>query len=431
MRKFAATTVAAVLLAAAQTTPAHAAPPAAPSDVQVSWADAASGLIRVKWTDDGAANKVRLEYQKAWFPPDWLAVAGNELSHHWSVQGGQLARIAVLTTDATGDSVPAYSRWFDTDGPGAPKLTSATPQADGSLKFTWTNTPAPKDSTPNDPLDLPAGTVGAVGPKIWAPGDAKLEFFKHPLGTTAAVIPSRPRPYPAWVVETNEWTSAASGETDFLPMKLSVTGVPAYGVFGKPMTISGTAGADTCIWPDDGPCALWQGSGLPLTMQTRASASKPWEYAGRFTSYPFGFQAGTVAVGGREYRFYVPTWQSSYGNGDGMVSLQAISGSRYIPTLADFAVAGFNVRTAQVGQMVKLTVDVKPGGTVKGALQRWDGKYWRSVLTVPVVKGKATMSIRAAGRGTTTQYRVAVPGMTYYGLPIQTTGSRAFTLTVR
>jgi hypothetical protein len=41
------------------------------------------------------------------------------------------------------------------------------------------------------------------------------------------------------------------------------------------------------------------------------------------------------------------------------------------------------------------------------------------------------MSIRAAGRGTTTQYRVAVPGMTYYGLPIQTTGSRAFTLAVR
>jgi hypothetical protein len=41
------------------------------------------------------------------------------------------------------------------------------------------------------------------------------------------------------------------------------------------------------------------------------------------------------------------------------------------------------------------------------------------------------MYVRAAGRGTTTQYRVAVLGMTYYGLPIQTTGSRSFTLTVR
>ena len=67
----------------------------------------------------------------------------------------------------------------------------------------------------------------------------------------------------------------------------------------------------------------------------------------------------------------------------------------------------------------------------QGALQRWDGKYWRSVLTVPITKGKATMSVRAAGRGTTTTYRIAVPGMSYYGLPIQTIGSRAFKLTVR
>jgi hypothetical protein len=81
--------------------------------------------------------------------------------------------------------------------------------------------------------------------------------------------------------------------------------------------------------------------------------------------------------------------------------------------------------------MVKLTVGVRPAGTVKGALQRWDGKYWRSVLAVPVTKGKAVMYVRAAGRGTKTYYRVAVPKMSYYGLPIETTGSRSFTLVVR
>jgi hypothetical protein len=53
------------------------------------------------------------------------------------------------------------------------------------------------------------------------------------------------------------------------------------------------------------------------------------------------------------------------------------------------------------------------------------------VLTVPITKGKGVLYVRAAGRGTTTTYRIAVPGMTYYGLPIQTTGSRAFKLTVR
>jgi hypothetical protein len=50
---------------------------------------------------------------------------------------------------------------------------------------------------------------------------------------------------------------------------------------------------------------------------------------------------------------------------------------------------------------------------------------------VPIAKGKAVRYVRAAGRGTTTYYRVAVPQMTYYGLPIVSTGSKAFTLTVR
>ncbi|WP_329484022.1 hypothetical protein OG555_17835 [Kribbella sp. NBC_01484] len=105
--------------------------------------------------------------------------------------------------------------------------------------------------------------------------------------------------------------------------------------------------------------------------------------------------------------------------------------ARSSKTLAKFDVAGFNLTSAQVGQMVKLTVGVRPAGTVKGALQRWDGKYWRSVLAVPVTKGKAVMYVRAAGRGTKTYYRVAVPKMSYYGLPIETTGSRSFTLAVR
>lgn len=76
--------------------------------------------------------------------------------------------------------------------------------------------------------------------------------------------------------------------------------------------------------------------------------------------------------------------------------------ARSSKTLAKFDVAGFNLTSAQVGQMVKLTVGVRPAGTVKGALQRWDGKYWRSVLAVPVTKGKAVMYVRGVGRRRTT-----------------------------
>ncbi|GAA2831248.1 hypothetical protein [Kribbella solani] len=426
MRKTLIATAALALLAGTQV-PAWAATPTSPADVRVSWSDAASRLMRVTWTDDGAANKLRIEYQGSTVVGDWLTTTDNDFNHRWSVQTGKIARIAVVSTSTTGDSTPAYSPWFDTNVPAAPKLIAAVPQTDGSLRLSWSNSPLPADTTPNDPLDAPASSLG-VGAKIWSILDDKEEYFPYKAGTTTAVVPARRHPQYTWVLATNEWGSAPSMRIDYTDMKFALSGVPRFGVFGKPMTISGLAGGLDCQF--GGKCRIYPGSGVPLTMQTRASASKPWAYAGRYTSYDLvGFQAESVAVGGREYRFYAPSWKDA--NGDLIVTAQAISESRYIPTLANFAVVGFNVRTAQVGQLVKLTVDVRPGGTVKGALQRWDGKYWRSVLTVPITKGKAVMYVRAAGRGTTTSYRVAVPGMTYYGLPIQTTGSRSFTLSVR
>ena len=420
MRRTVATAAAVVLLAAAQTTAAHAAP-AAPTDVQVGWNDADLHVMRTSWSGGDADSKVRIEYQDGSGPTEWFAASGNEFFRHWAVQYGKVARVAVVTTGTTGDSAPAYSPWFDTNLAGAPKLTTAVPQADGSLRLTWTNTAAPADTTPGDPLDLPPSQAGKVRLQVWTSPNGDLEFFPYALGTTSAVVPPRQHPQFTRVLATNEWGSAASTEIHYDDMKLFVTKASAYGVFGKPMAIRGMAGAAETSGPD-----LYTGSNIQVTMQTRANASKPWAYAGRYESNPHGFLVEPVAAGGREYRFYVPAWRD-----DMVVTGQVISASRYIPTLANFAVAGFNVTSAQVGQMVKLTVDVRPGGTVRGALQRWDGKYWRSVLAVPVTKGKAVMYVRAAGRGTTTTYRVAVPGMTYYGLPIQTTGSRAFTLAVR
>jgi hypothetical protein len=432
MRRTIATAVAAVLLAATQTSTAHAAAPAAPTDLQVSWSDAARTQVRLTWTDAGARNRFRIEYQDlsmVHYLPLTAVGEPNDVVRTLAPLANRVARISVTSIGEDGvESARAYSPWFDTNLHGAPNVTAAVPQADGSLRLTWTNSADPADTTPGDPLDLPAGAVGAVGARIWRLQDDKQEWFPYPLGTTTAVVPPRTRPLNVQVSATNEWGSAGAAQIEYTDMKIPLKAGPAYGVFGKPMTIAGIAGALLCDNP--GACGagrLFGGAGVPVTMQTRANAAKAWEHAGRYTSYDrVGFQAQPVAVGGREYRFYAPAWK-----GYSIVTGMAISGTKYIPTLADFAVAGFNVTSAQVGQMVKLTVDVRPGGTVKGALQRWDGKYWRSVLTVPVTKGKAVMYVRAAGRGTTTTYRVAVPGMTYYGLPIQTTGSRSFTLTVR
>ncbi|WP_026163714.1 hypothetical protein, partial [Kribbella catacumbae] len=59
-----------------------------------------------------------------------------------------------------------------------------------------------------------------------------------------------------------------------------------------------------------------------------------------------------------------------------------------------------------------------PAGTVKAGLQWYDGKAWRHSTYIPLTKGKGTFSFKAAGRGTTRYWRVAVPKMSYYGKPI-------------
>ena len=201
--------------------------------------------------------------------------------------------------------------------------------------------------------------------------------------------------------------------------------VPAQGSFGDYLGIESRLDMYKCS------CAEHRTSGIPVDLQARPTAITTWKTVGRFTGdtvAPFSTPIGSV--GGRQFRLYVPATKR-VDQLEIVLTPASSTSARSSKTLAKFDVAGFNMTSAQVGQMVKLTVNVRPTGTVKGALQRWDGKYWRSVLAVPITKGKAVMYVRAAGRGTKTYYRVAVPGMSYCGLPIETTGSRSFTLTVR
>ncbi|MEU4395127.1 hypothetical protein [Kribbella sp. NPDC023855] len=52
-------------------------------------------------------------------------------------------------------------------------------------------------------------------------------------------------------------------------------------------------------------------------------------------------------------------------------------------------------------------------------------------MDIALVNGKGTVSFKASGRGTTKNWRIAVPAMTYNGLPIAATVSRTFPLSVR
>jgi hypothetical protein len=106
-----------------------------------------------------------------------------------------------------------------------------------------------------------------------------------------------------------------------------------------------------------------------VDLQARPTATTTWKTVGRFTGdtvAPFSTAIGSV--GGRQSRLYVPATKR-VDQLEIVLTPASSTSARSSKTLAKFDVAGFNVASAQVGQMVKLTVDVRPGGTVKGALQ--------------------------------------------------------------
>jgi hypothetical protein len=401
----------------------------------VSWVDAAAGLMKTSWTDTGEANKLLIEYKDG----TTAAWATRKASLPNEVIGGQpvvnkVARIRVVSVDSAGvEGAAAVSPWFDTNLLGQPTVTAATTVTGGSLRLTWKRTTV-ADSTPKDPLDLAPGPE-KVALKTGQPWyESPEEVFPLPAGASTGVVPARAVPYPVFVQLQNEWGSAWSKRIVAADMKLFLRKVPAFGQYGRPLTIVGQAGEDSCL--SEGPCTLWQDKGIPVTMQTRASKTKPWQYAGRYTAYAdtiyenFGFETTAAAVGGREYRFYVAPWSYRYRD-DWDVTWAVSTSPRYIPTQAYYRVVGFNTFTAKVGEVVKATVDVQPAGTVKADLQWYDGKAWRHSAYIPLTKGKGTLNLKASGRGTTRSWRVVVPKMTMNGLPIVATASRTFKLTVR
>ncbi|MDX2971624.1 hypothetical protein [Kribbella solani] len=388
MRKLVATTSAVLLLAGTQAisaSAATAAAPAAPTDVKIAWTD--SGKLRISWQDSGEQNYIRAEY------PD---------------------RNQVMLLDLT-----------TADEPNELVIPGAMLDED-RVRVTVTSRGA--DTTPGDPLDRPDSDEWL---KATVQSGEKTQVIPLPPGTSQAILPAVSRPASIRLSTGNEWGTTGKRVDEPTARNVVVgnltarTTVPAQMTFGTYVPITTSLDEYWCI------CAEQADYGIPVWLQARANSSTAWRTVGKYTgSTTRPFSTRITSVGGRQFRIWVPARKG--------ISQQAISltpasstSARSSSTLAQFRTAGFDVASARAGQLVKLTVDVRPGGTVKGALQRWDGKSWRSVLTVPITKGKATMYVRAAGRGTTTYYRVAVPAMTYYGLPIATTGSKSFKLAVR
>ncbi len=428
MRKPLAVVTAALIVLGGNQLPAHAAAPAAPTDVQISWADVAKGTVRITWKDNGEANFIGQESDGLpTDPPSWIAKqdagGNNELILTNVRTGWHKLRLTVRSWANGAESPRTPTAWFDSQLPAAPVLTGGAPLADLSLRVTWSQALV-EDITPNDPLDRPASDetlTATVTPNNGGP----VEKFPLALGTKATTIPPRPRPYPVRLTAANEWgTATPVASITFGTMTVGLR-IDPLATYQKSVHFDVVNGAKSCLT-----CGYDSGRGITSYLQSRADASQPWKTVAFYGGQGAQFSAFVTTYGGRQYRIYVPAW-TEISTDRSIVTPAASTSARFSATQAAFRVAGFNTLTAQVGQVVKTTVDVLPAGTVKSSLQWYDGKVWRHSVYIPLTKGKGTFSFKAAGRGTTRYWRVVVPKMTMNGLPIVATPSKAFKLTVR
>ncbi|GAA0941348.1 hypothetical protein GCM10009554_32890 [Kribbella koreensis] len=425
MRKPLAAVTAALILASGTQLPASAAA-AAPTDLQVGWADATTGKYKITWQDSGEANRVKIEYEDS-DPTVWLdtptgAEPNEYLGQSTRLRRNKIARIIVVNVDETNaESAAAISPWFDTNLPGVAEIQRADVLATGAVQLTWYREPALQDTTLNDPLDQPS-TNEHVIPAIH-PTSGPVESFPAPAGVKTATVPPRPRPYSIKVRTQNEWgyVIADRDSTVEVTTLTATLGIPAVGQYLSTVKFSAEVGSPECF-------GVVCGYG-PVYLQARADATKPWRTIGKYNAEPPKFSASIGVYGGRQYRLYVPAW--SYYSSDIRVAPALYTAPRYSAAQAKFSVVGFNTTSAKVGQLVKATVNVLPAGTVKADLQWFDGKVWRHAAYIALTKGKGTLSFKASGRGTTRSWRVTVPKMSMNGLPILATTSRTFKLAVR
>ncbi len=419
MRKLTATTAAAVLLTAGLTTPAWAAAPAAPTDVQVSWIGT---KIRVTWQDNGEANQVAVV-----FPDTGRAVAQPSADAPNQVDLGTGAfahaakvRVSVRSVGADNElSAAAHSPLFDTHGASKPALWGATSLSTTSVRLLW-NQDTIADETPNDPLDQPAGewlkaTVRpAEGQRTESliPGGAKYADVPVPAGSVTIDLSAG-----------NEW--GLTPARDFQTVRVGTMRVSA----------SFPAQARWAGFSVNGKLQMSEppaGEYLNFDVQARPNSSAPWR---KVSTGSGAARPGTVipawtgSAGGRDYRLWAAATESLRDDVF-LVTPPASTSSKFVRKNA-YITAGFAPNTARVSATVQLKVGVIPSLPLKAALHNWDGKQWRYLRAVQLdSKGKASIPIRAAGRGTTTKYRIATPPVKVNGLPVDASTSTPFTLKV-
>ena len=289
----------------------------APTDVTVTWASPAHQDIAVTWRETGARRNqvdlVRADGTPTGAAP--ITVAADQPDRAtWRNAGlgtATLYRFAVRAIDADGNAVsePGLSPVFDTDAPPAPRITAVVPRVDGTIEMRWT-AGAAEDSTPGDPLDLPADDPPRFVPVVAtiSTGPNRYEDLSAPTTATSFLVPATRTP-PLWlrVRLGNEWGVTYSGPVEVVHTRLSAQ-VPGRATDGESMRVSGTAlevvrACDLAVcFPYERPDA-----NRGVQLQARTGAGAAWQVlATTRTAADGAYRFDVRSPGSREYRVVAP-----------------------------------------------------------------------------------------------------------------------------
>ncbi|MFF5081011.1 hypothetical protein ACFY36_28505 [Actinoplanes sp. NPDC000266] len=287
----------------------------APTNVTVAWASSAHDAVVVTWDETGdVRNRVEL------VNPDgspsgvaWLTIEAGQpnqsaLPGFGGVYNSDL-RVAVSVVDADDEVVsdPGLSPVFDTNGPPQPVIETVVPREDGTVAFSWRSGDL-VDTTPSDPLDVPAESPARFVPLAsYSNFNDYEQLVPAPVAVTSFVVPQRDKPYNVGVrTAPNEWTfngvSAPVNGT-----KVTAT-IPKKVTTGAKLTVTGKVVYLTRAC-DPGPCWSIENddAGRLLRLQARANASAAWQTVATTRARADGkFTVSVKSPGTRDYRVVAP-----------------------------------------------------------------------------------------------------------------------------
>jgi len=419
MRKLTAVAASAVLLTAGLQAPAWATAQDGPTDVSVGWT--AERDIRLSWSDLGEANTIRVEYQsphRIELVKSVTAAEGNEVVLPAKLQAADRVRLLVTSGDDLTTAAP--TEWFDTRRPAAPGLQNAELISRLIINVFWTKDPL-ADATPGDALDLPySPTVKAV---VDLPGTATETYTFDPRQDSAS-LPPQARPAAIRLVSTNEW-----GETpDTKVVRVGTLGagisVPASAVYSTRLGIKSTLDLFTSEGREE------RASGIKVELQARAKSTDAWKTYGRYDgNTTTAFDTGIASLGNREYRLWVPARKVVSGNVIALTPATSTS-ARSSKTLIKFVSKGFTPAHPARHANVDVWAKIQPAATVRGTLQVLLNGKWNNAFPVQFRNGSMLTHANVGNDVGSFSYRIALPALTFNGLPLSPTTSSPFPITI-